>query len=131
MITSAEEFVRLRTSDDPAEQKKAVWAEAPEGIWLDVIARFPEMRWWVAHNKMVPVSILSALATDADWRVRCAVASKRKLSLELFALLARDEDTSVRHTIACNARVPAEVLRGLAADHEHSVAEAARERLNT
>lgn len=131
MITSAEEFVRLRTSDDLAEQKRAAWAEAPEGIWLDVIARFPEMRGWVAHNKMVPVNVLSVLATDVDCRVRCAVARKRKLSLELFALLARDEDALVRHTIACNARVPAEVLRDLAADREHCVAEAARERLNT
>ena len=70
MIESAEEFIRLRGSGDPAEYGRAAHDQAPDGVWLDVIRRFPEYRFWVAHNKTVPVSILRILAADSDERVR-------------------------------------------------------------
>lgn len=54
MIESADEFVRLRTSADPAEYQRAARDDATERTWRDVIARFPEMRFWVAQNKTVP-----------------------------------------------------------------------------
>jgi hypothetical protein len=37
MITSADEFARLRKSDDGTEQFRASHASAPESVWMDVI----------------------------------------------------------------------------------------------
>jgi hypothetical protein len=105
VIESAEEFVRLRSSEDPEEYGLAAIEPAPEAVWLEVIARFPEMRPWVAHNKTVPLSILKILADDEDADVRAAVASKRKLSDELFIRLARDTDEGVRARIAGTQRL--------------------------
>ena len=55
VITSAEEFVQLRTSRNPDEYHRAAHEEASVETWLDVIERFPDMRSWVAHNKTVPL----------------------------------------------------------------------------
>ena len=44
MINSAEEFVRLRSSELPEEYWRAAHEEVPDAVWLDVIARFPDMR---------------------------------------------------------------------------------------
>ena len=129
MIESADEFQRLRTSEDPAEYRRAAYEEATEAVWLDVIARFPEMRVWVAHNKTVPLSILHVLAGDEDRRVRSMVALKRKLDIELFTRLARDQDDSVRSTIAANPKIPHEVLVILSRDAEPFVADKAAARL--
>ena len=70
VIESADEFVRLRPSADPADYQRAAHDEAAERTWRDVIARFPEMRVWVAQDKTVPLSILDGLRTDPDERVR-------------------------------------------------------------
>jgi len=77
VIESAEEFVRLRSSVDPAEYHRAAQEEASESTWLEVIDRFPDMRFWVAHNKTVPLSVLEILRHDPDDRVRHMVTSKR------------------------------------------------------
>lgn len=77
VIDSADEFVRLRTSDDPADYNRAARDEASESTWRDVIERFPDMRFWVAQNKTVPLSVLEVLRHDADERVRHMVRSKR------------------------------------------------------
>lgn len=77
VIDSAEEFVRLRTSDDPAEYDRAARDEASEGTWREVIERFPDMRFWVAQNKTVPLSVLEVLRHDPDENVRHMVTSKR------------------------------------------------------
>jgi hypothetical protein len=61
VIASAEEFARLRQSDDLDEQHRASWDCAPVEVWLAVIERFPDLRWWVAHNKTVPLEILELL----------------------------------------------------------------------
>lgn len=76
VIESAEEFVRLRTSGDPAEYHRAAHEEATEDIWRDVIEQFPDMRFWVAQNKTVPLSILEELRHDPDWKVRSMVRQK-------------------------------------------------------
>jgi len=129
MIDSADEFRRLRTSEDHQEQRRAALEPTTEEIWIEVIERFPEMREWVAINKTVPVSILRVLATDADARVRSTVATKRKLNRELFELLARDPDDSVRDRVAWNPKVPADLLALLAQDSVEFVASSARERI--
>ena len=77
VIESAEEFVRLRTSEDPAEYERAAQDEAADRTWRDAIERFPDMRFWVAQNKTVPLSVLEILRHDPDERVRHMVTSKR------------------------------------------------------
>ena len=77
VIESAEEFVRLRSSEDPAEYNRAAHDSASVSTWLDVIERYPEMREWVAHNKTVPLEILEQLRNDPDERVRWMVLKKR------------------------------------------------------
>lgn len=129
MIRSAEEFVALRTSSERPEYHRAAHEDAPEAVWRDVIARFPEMRIWVAQNKTVPLAILEVLADDVDERVRLMVAQKRKLSRKLFELLAGDAAASVRRAVAFNASAPADLLARLAADPDPAVADAARSRL--
>lgn len=129
LITSAEEFVRLRTSDLPEEYGLAAEDEAPSTVWLDVISRFPEMKEWVVHNKTVPLEILELLARDDSVSVRATVADKRKLSLELFELLAHDDDELVRHRIAYNKKAPVHVLEHLSTDTSLLVRATAMRRL--
>jgi hypothetical protein len=129
MLRSAEEFARLRSSDDLEEQRSAGSEEASLDVWMDVVKRFPELREWVAHNKTVPHEILEELATDPSSGVRAVVASKRKLRPELQSALAADPDPSVRHMLACNAKCVTSVLRTLAEDGEAFVREAATRRL--
>lgn len=129
MIRSAEEFARLRTSEDLREQARAGTDEASIDVWLNVVERFPNLREWVAHNKTVPLQILDLLARDSSSAVRFAVAGKRKLSPELQMVLAKDSDSSVRHGLACNAKCETSVLKTLAEDREPFVRAAAAERL--
>lgn len=129
MIASADEFVHLRTSADPQDYERASREEASDSVWLEVVARYPGMREWVAHNKTVPVSILKMLASDDDERVRFQVAQKRKLTADLFDLLSRDPAQCVRERIAWNAKTPRLILSRLAADVDERVAAEARRRL--
>lgn len=129
MIKSAEEFVRLRSSDDPAEYHRAAHDSADISVWQDVIARFPEYIRWVVHNKSVPRSILKALAVDPDPDARYWVAMKNCVADELFSLLARDVAGSVRQRVAYNKNVPTDILEQLSKDPDELVAEAANERL--
>ncbi len=108
MISSAEEFARLRVSDDPAEQARATHEAANEKIWRAVVTDHPDLKIWVARNKSVQLEILRLLAADADPCVRREVAAKRKLDFALFAALAKDHDESVRRAVALNANCPAE-----------------------
>lgn len=128
MIASAEEFVELRRSGRQEEYSRAAQDNAPREVWLEVIQRFPDMRFWVAQNKTVPVEVLAVLARDPDPRVREMVAMKNKLTDDLFALLATDQDHSVRARLAHNKKIPPEILRCLAGDQSQIVSAAARAR---
>jgi hypothetical protein len=128
-ITSSEEFVRLRLSDDPADYRRASNEDAPMEVWEAVIATRPDMKPWVIHNKTVPLEMLRGLASDADTEVRCAVAGKRKLDRELFNALAADPEPEVRHRVAWNAKVPVDLLLALTRDENAWVAAAAHHRL--
>jgi hypothetical protein len=130
VISSAEEFARLRQSDVPAEYQRAGTEEAPLEVWLAVVSQFPELREWVAHNKTVPLSVLELLSKDPDPKVRSTVASKRKLSPQLQEVLAQDVEPSVRERLACNAKCTAEVLQLLSTDTEAHVRAAACKRLS-
>jgi hypothetical protein len=130
MIGCAEEFARLRLSESLAEQVRATHEEASLEVWLDVVARFPELREWVVHNKTVPLQVLERLCTDPSANVRRAVAAKRKLTSELRSILATDADATVRASVARNAKCQPELLRLLAADPVALVSEAALKSLS-
>jgi hypothetical protein len=129
MITSADEFIRLRHSADPAEYRRAAGESAPLQVWLDVIERYPESRVWVAHNKTVPIEAPAVLAEDPSARVRLAVAMKRKLTSELLVRLGADPDESVRLRVARHRNTPGRILAELARDDWETVAIVALERL--
>jgi len=129
LISSAEEFVFLRTSERLEEYTRAAYEDATDVVWMDVISKFPEMREWVAHNKTVPLNILEILARDTNESVRATVASKKKLSLELFVLLSQDKSETVRERVACNKKAPIHILRRLANDPIMFVREAALKRI--
>lgn len=128
MIRSAEEFVRLRTSERPEEYRRAAAEDAPLTVWLQIVATYPDMRFWVAHNKTVPPAVLDLLAGDPDVRVREMVARKRSAGDALLARLAADPSPAVRRTVAGNPKAPAEVLAQLCADEDEGVARTAQAR---
>ena len=125
MIESADEFVGLRLSSDPEEYRRAAHESASVDVWFEVVENHPDMRFWVAQNKTVPIEVLELLATDSDDRVRWMVASKRKLSRELFEKLAVDADETVRARVARNPKLPEEIRSRLARDSSQLVREAA------
>ncbi len=129
MINSADEYKRLRESDKEEECDRVVYEEAPIEVWKDIINRFPDAREWVAHNKTVPLEILSILSKDDNPEVRYMVAMKRKLSKELFDLLSKDKDESVRMRIACNAKTPREILEKMKEDEVIEIVNWVTERL--
>jgi hypothetical protein len=129
MINSAEEFIALRLSNDPEMYNKSAHDSASVEVWRDVIADYPNMKRWVAHNKTVPLDILRILADDPDPDVRMTVAMKRKCDAALFEKLANDPHMSVRLAVAFNAKTPKEILQRLSRDSLERVAEIAAARL--
>ena len=129
MLESAEEFIRLRYSENSDDYYRAAHEEASIEVWLQVIASYPDARFWVAQNKTVPAEVLSVLARDLDPSVRGMVARKNKLTPELLALLADDPDGSVRLSVAHHKGTPLEVLRKLSSDEWDAVRQAAGERV--
>lgn len=129
MIESAQEFYRLRKSSIQSKYYRAAHDEAPLGIWLEVIKNYPDMRFWVAHNKTVPVEILEILATDEDVRVRAMVAQKRKLPERLQVKLAKDPHFSVRQSLVYNAKITKKTLDMLLQDTEQKIKKLAENKI--
>jgi hypothetical protein len=129
MIENADEFVHLRESDDPDLYLRATNDSASVEVWLDVIAKYPDMASWVAHNKTIPVEIMDLLAKSDDVRVRWTIAAKRRCPPALLEVLAGDRDPTVRLRVACNAKVPLPILQRLLQDPWERVVEVAQERL--
>ncbi|MED1724465.1 hypothetical protein [Brevibacillus parabrevis] len=129
MLTSAAQFVRLRTSDDRNDYLRAAWDEAPLEVWLDVLNHYPDMAFWVAHNKSVPLPILEMLAKHPEERVRSMVASKNKLSPELQIQLAQDHECSVRRSIAYNKKAVLAALQLLAEEADEELKQHVRTRI--
>jgi len=130
MIQSAEEFVRLRTSSDPLDYRRATHDEATEDVWREIVRDYPAMREWVANNKTTPPAVLRILAEDLDPKVRMTVAMVRRAGEDILRSLAADPDSSVRRAVAFNAKAPADVVERLAEDSCDHVAEGARSRLH-
>lgn len=110
MIESANEFIRLVSSEDPGDRRRAAWEDAPVSVWRSVVENYDEMRFWVAHNRTVPPEILRILVNDDDWRVRDRVASKRRCPPEILALLSEDSHDAVLSTVAGHPNTPTDVL---------------------
>lgn len=130
MITSAEEFVRLRLSENPDEYLRAAWEEAPLDVWQEVIQKYPDMSFWVAQNKSVPVEILSILASHPEESVRSMVASKNKLPEELQIKLASDHEFFVRQRIAYNKKATFKALQILSQDNNDELRTHALKRIS-
>ncbi|MEU6857939.1 HEAT repeat domain-containing protein [Glycomyces sp. NPDC046736] len=131
MIGSAKEFVRLRSSSDPAEYRRAAHEEAPLEVWMAVIADHPAFRQWVAHNKTVPLEVLDLLAGDEDVTVRLVVAGKRKAPDRILRRLAVDPDESVRLRVASHRNAAEATLRMLASDAWDEIRKVVQDRLTT
>ncbi|WP_131765157.1 HEAT repeat domain-containing protein [Candidatus Protofrankia californiensis] len=129
MIETPDEFVRLRRSEDREEYSRAAEEEAPMPVWLEIVKNHPDMRFWVAHNKKVPMEVLRILARDEDDRVRGMVARKRKISDDILEILAVDPEESVRNAVALNPRTPRALLEILTKDPWQVVRENARRRI--
>jgi hypothetical protein len=129
MIESAEQFVSLRTSEDPDLYQKAASDSATEETWREVIGKYPDMKVWVARNKTVPSNILEILSRDEDADVRYAVAMKRKAGQDILQRLSQDSDESVRLRVALNPKTPKIILEQLLNDKWSRVVEEAKNRL--
>ena len=131
MINTAEEFYKLRTSSDQKEYSRAASDKASLQVWLEIIKIYPDMRFWVAQNKTVPVEILEILAKDKNPKVRWMVASKRKLPEKLQLLLAKDSEILVRKRLIYNKKTTIKTLRMLLEDPEEKIKEAAKGQIKT
>ena len=129
MIKSAEEFIKLRHSEIPEEYHRAAHDEAVINVWEEVLEKYPDMAFWVAQNKTVPIEVLEELAKHQDSKVRDMVARKRKIPESLTFVLANDKDASVRHALANNGKVTESVLCILVNDPWETVRERATEKL--
>ena len=110
MIRSAEEFRCIRLSDEEQAIVRASREDAPVAVWREVIERWPDMRFWVAHNRTIPLEILECLSRDQDERTRKRVAMKRKLPLDIRWRLAHDPAASVVQTIIQNRTTPLDLV---------------------
>jgi hypothetical protein len=108
MINSAEEFKRLRESEIQDEYHRAATDEASIKIWKEVLAKYPDLAFWVVQNKTIPFEILYTLADNEDVDVRCMVARKRKIDDIIFNKLKEDIDETVRHALICNTKLSIE-----------------------
>ncbi|NEA60809.1 hypothetical protein G3I60_43295 [Streptomyces sp. SID13666] len=128
-ITSVEEFMRLRLSEDPAEYGRSAWAAMALPLWGELVREHPDMRVWAAHNRSCPPQILAELIKDDDWRVRSRVASRRNCPAELLAALVDDPDDAVRNKVATHRHTPRWAVLRLTDDPWTEIAEAARIRI--
>ena len=108
MIKSAEEFKRLRESEIQEEYHRAATEKASIEVWNEVLNKYPDLAFWVAQNKTIPLEVLSTLAGNENVDVRCMVARKRKIDDITFEKLKGDIDESVRHALVCNTKLSIE-----------------------
>jgi hypothetical protein len=130
-IQSAAEFISLRNSQAIEEYTRAAHDDASLDVWWQIIEEHPEMRFWVAYNKTIPLEVLQVLAGDEDARVRGMVARKRKLDSGTLERLATDDNDAVRASVARHRKTPVEVLLWMLNDRWHEVRDTAKARLQS
>jgi hypothetical protein len=131
MISSAEEFVQLRRSEEQEEYSRSSQEGASIEVWNAVLDNYPDMAFWVAQNKTVPYEILEVLASHTNSRVRSMVASKNKLKEALLLKLASDQDDSVRMSVARHKKATVDVLNQLTNDHWEEISIVSLERIKS
>lgn len=104
MIESAKEFVTLRVSENPLEYRRAAWEQASESTWQQVIAEYPEMMEWVAHNKTIGEATIRLLFKVGCKKVKHVLARKRSTPPDLLEELATNDNESIRLAVACNPK---------------------------
>lgn len=129
MINSAEEFYRLRTSENNEDYLRAAWCEAPLDVWKEIVREYKDMHFWVAQNKTVPNEILEELTDSQEWRVRHMIASKNKITELMQKKLANDQEALVRGSIVRNKKVKLSVLELLINDDDEEIRSIAKERI--
>jgi len=129
MIESAEEFVRLRTSTVMEEYNRAAHDSAPDEVWYDVIERYPDMWFWVAHNKSISEAVIRRLFNTGDCKVLSFLAMKRKTPGDLLLQLCYTGDQWIRFTLARHPKLPPAAIELLANDRSAEVREAIQKRL--
>jgi len=123
-------FIRLRTSPTPEDQHRAATEDASFEVWRELVRDHPDMRFWVAQNKTVPLEILQLLARDEDTSVRSMVERKRAVDPPTLDLLAGDADDGVRLAVARNPATSEATLRRLVDDPYEEVRAHVRRRLD-
>ena len=111
MIESADEFIRLRTSEIKEEYDRSTYDTADISTWTELINNYPDYKQWVIHNKTVPIEILEVLTFDNDPNIRSLVARKRKINDKIFKALSTDKDENVRHSLIYNSGLTIEKLK--------------------
>jgi hypothetical protein len=111
MIKSADEFIRLKTSEVEEEYRRATNDTADISTWTEIIEKHSDFKQWVVHNKTVPMEILEILTLDSDPNVRSAVARKRKINDKIFRLLSKDKDENVRYALMSNTKLSKDKLK--------------------
>lgn len=129
MIKNADEFIRLRKSKDPEEYDRTNHEFVPDEICLEVIAKDPEMKEYIADNPSISLNIIRYLANDVDVSIRWRIAQNLNLTRDLFEHFTKDPDESVRHRLVYNRNTPLDILEQLTHDEWDVCAEDAKEKL--
>ncbi|GAA0452866.1 hypothetical protein Ade02nite_00930 [Paractinoplanes deccanensis] len=129
MIETADEFVRLVTSEDPAQRRRAAWEDALDEVWTSLVANYPDMHFWVANNRTISEGVMRSLAADDDWRVRDRIAMKNSCPTDILDLLSWDPHDAVAAAVAGHPNTSDEALRRLAKHPWEKVREKALLRL--
>lgn len=129
MIETADEFARLRNSDQIDEQTRATHDSADINVWLDVINKFPDLKTWIIHNKTIQIEILELLSTDKNSEVRSAVARKRKINDKIFQALSADHDENVRFALICNTNLSVDKIKTIKVDDSNWLTQQLTDRL--
>ena len=108
MIKTAEEFKKLRSSENLDEQRRAGVEDASIETWQEVIQKYPELKEWVIYNKTIPLEILNQLSKDSNSEIRSEVARKRKIDSEIFDRLKIDQDENVKLSLFYNRKLSEE-----------------------
>lgn len=116
MIKTAEEFIRLRQSENLEEQSRASREPAEIEIWLEIIDKYPEFKVWIAHNKTIQIEILEILSNDIDPTIRESIARKRKINETIFSRLSQDTDENVRYALIWNTKISVDKIKMIKVD---------------
>lgn len=113
MIDDANEWIRLRRSDDPEDQQRAMTEAVPVAVWAQVYERAPDLRPFIAAHREVALPMLERLADDPDATVRLAIAQRKVAPENLLRLLADDVNEQVRLAVAAHPSTGKDVLQYL------------------